>query len=326
MNSKNLKRIIIALIILILLVPACAFGYMYYKLGSIYDEGGDESILGTNDYKSEKGIVNILLCGTDARPGETNSRTDSMMILTIDNNNKNLKLTSLARDTYVSTSEYGDIKLTEANAYGGINLLIETIEQNFELDIQDYVIVDFYSFMDIVDTLGGISVDIKDYEISELNKFIPETYRFNTNKNKGDIEYIEEPGVQKINGYQALAYCRIRKGTSGGALERDKRQRETIQSILDGISQLSVIEYPKLVNTILPYVKTNMKPNRIIEIGSHVLKMGDLNIHQMEFPIEDEVNGRYAMVNNKSVMLFEKSSLKILHDFIFNNVMYEKNS
>lgn len=322
MNSKNLKRILIGLIILILLVPAVTFGYMYYKLSSIHDKEGDTSILGTDDYKVEKGIINILLCGTDARPGETNSRTDSMMILTIDNNNKNLKLTSLARDTYVSTSEYGDIKLTEANAYGGINLLIETIEQNFELDIQDYVIVDFYSFMDIVDRLGGISVNIEDYEISELNKFIPETYKFNTNKNKGEIEYIEESGIQKINGYQALAYCRIRKGTSGGALERDERQREAIQSIFDGISELSIIEYPKLVNTILPYVKTNMKPDRIISIGSNVLKMGDLKISQMEFPIEDGVNGRYARVDNKSVMLFEKSSLEILHDFIFSNKIY----
>ncbi|MGL4912113.1 MAG: LCP family protein, partial [Romboutsia sp.] len=154
MNTKILKRILITLVVLVILIPACAFGYMYFKLGGIYDKEGDESILGTNDYKAEKGIINILLCGTDARPGETSSRTDSMMILTIDNNNKNLKLTSLARDTYVSTSDYGDIKLTEANAYGGINLLVESIEKNFELDIQDYIIVDFYSFMDIVDTLG----------------------------------------------------------------------------------------------------------------------------------------------------------------------------
>ena len=325
MTNKNLKRIVIGLVILVLLVPACAAGYVYFKLGSIYDKEGDESILGTNDYKMEKGITNILLCGTDARPGETSSRTDSMMILTIDNKNKNLKLTSLARDTYVSTSEYGDIKLTEANAYGGINLLIEAIEQNFELDIQDYVIVDFYSFMDIVNTLGGITVDIKDNEISELNKFIPETYKFNTSNNKGEIKYIKESGVQKINGYQALAYCRIRKGGSGGALERDRRQREVIQGMLDGISELSFIEYPKLVNTILPYVKTNMKPNRIIGIGSQVLKMGNLDINQMEFPITDGVNGRYATVNSKSVVLFEKSSLKILHDFIFNNIMYENN-
>ena len=95
-----------------------------------------------------------------------------MMILTVDSKNKSLKLTSLNRDTYVDIPGHGEEKLTHAYAYGGVNLLVETIENNFEIDIQNYAVVDFYSFMDIVDALGGVEVDVHKNEINEINKFI----------------------------------------------------------------------------------------------------------------------------------------------------------
>lgn len=325
MSNKILKRIVILLAILIIIIPASAFGFVYFKLNSMYEPGGEDSTLGKSDYKAEEGITNILLCGTDGRPGETNSRSDAMMILTVDSKNKSLKLTSLARDTYVSTSGYGDIKLTEAYAYGGINLLAETIESNFELDIQNYAIVDFYSFMDIIDTLGGITVDVKQNEIKESNKFIPETYGWNSKNTKEPISYIQSAGEQKLNGYQSLAYSRIRKGTSGGALERDKRQRQVIEGMMNGVKDLPVTKYTKLLDAILPYVKTNMKPDEILNIAGRVLKIGDFNINQMEFPIDDGINSKNVRINNKSVMQFEPSSLDILHDFIFENIMPEKN-
>ncbi|MGL5694840.1 MAG: LCP family protein, partial [Peptostreptococcaceae bacterium] len=183
---------------------------------------------------------------------------------------------------------------------------------------------DFYSFMDIIDILGGITVDIKENEISELNKFIPETYKFDKNPNKGEIKYIQNSGNQKINGYQALSYSRIRKGTSGGALERDRRQRNVIEGIMQGIKDLPVTKYPKLVDTILPYIKTNMKPTDILGIGGQILKIGNSSVEQMGFPIDDGVNGRQDRINGKSVIVFEPSSLDILHDFIFKNILPNK--
>lgn len=323
MSNKTLKRIVILLAILVIILPASAFGIVYFKLNSMHDSDADNSILNNSDYKTEAGITNILLCGTDGRPGEKSSRTDAMMILTIDGKNKSLKLTSLARDTYVSTSEYGDIKLTESYAHGGINLLADTIERNFELDIQNYAIVDFYSFMDVVDALGGITVDVKDNEIKELNKFIPETYNWNNKDNKDPMAYIESAGEQKLNGYQTLAYARIRKGASGGALERDKRQRQVIEGMMKGVKDLPVTKYPQLIDTILPYIKTNMKPNEIINLGGQVLKIGNLNITQMEFPINDGVNSKDVRINNKAVIQFEPSSLDILHGFIFEDIIPE---
>ena len=184
---STLKRIVIFLTVLVIAFPVAAFGYVYFKLNGIHDSSVDKNILGGSDYKTENGITNILLIGTDGRPGEKNSRSDSMMILTIDGKNKSLKLTSLARDTYVDIPGHGKQKLTHAYVYGQESLLIDTIEKNFELDIQDYATVNFYSFMDIVDTLGGVQVDVQDGEIKEMNKFIPETYNWSTNPNKGSI-------------------------------------------------------------------------------------------------------------------------------------------
>ena len=178
-ENSGLKKLVIFLAILVIAFPAAAFGYIYFKLNVMHDTTADESILNETNFQSEKGITNILLAGTDGRPGEKNSRSDAMMILTVDSKNKSLKLTSLNRDTFVNIPGHGEEKLTHAYAYGGINLLVETIENNFEVDIQNYAVVDFYSFMDIVDALGGVEVDVHKNEINEINKFIKnETYKW----------------------------------------------------------------------------------------------------------------------------------------------------
>ena len=323
-SNKGLKRFVIFLAILVIALPACAFGYVYFKLNSIYDSSADQDILGNTNHKSEKGITNILLAGTDGRPGEKNSRSDAMMILTVDNKNKSLKLTSLERDSYVDIPGHGKQKLTHAYAYGGINLLTQTIEENFKVDIQNYAVVDFYSFMDIIDELGGVTVDVKQNEIKELNKFIPETYKWNKSNNNAPIQYIESSGVQKLNGYQALAFSRIRKSDSTS--ERDRRQREVIEGIMESVKNLPITKYPSLLDTILPYVKTNMKPAQILSLSTKILSIGNFNINQMNFPIDDGVNSTGGIYGNAGwVLRFKESSLDILHDFIFNNIMPEDN-
>lgn len=319
---SNLKKFVIALLVLVILIPAGAFGYLYFKLNTMYDSSTDSKALSDTKYKEVNGITNILLVGTDGRTLEESSRSDSMMILTIDNKNKSLKLTSLARDTYVNIPGHGEQKLTHAYAYGGINLLVETIEDNFKLDIQNYAIVNFFSFMDIIDTLGGVVVDVKPNELNELNTFIPECYEFDKNTNKGPMEYIKNSGTQKLNGYQALSYGRIRKNDS--ALERDRRQRAIIQGMIDGVKSLPVTKYPELVDSILPYIKTNMKPTTILSLGATALTIGDFNIKSLEFPMEKYSTGGIYK-NAGWVWRYDADKcLPILHDFIFDNVMYQK--
>ncbi|MCC0688668.1 MULTISPECIES: LCP family protein [unclassified Clostridioides] len=316
---SGLKKFVIFLALLVIAFPISIYGYVFTKLKTIQDDSINTEALSSNDYKNEENITNILLLGTDARPGEEVSRSDAMMILTIDNKNKSLKLTSLNRDTYVNIPGYGEQKLTHAYVYGQANLLIETIEENFQLDIQNYAVVDFFSFMDIVDALGGVTVTVNKSEIRELNKFIPETYKWNKNADKGSLKYIRNSGEQKLNGYQTLAFSRIRKNDSTD--ERDRRQRSVIQSLINGVKDLPVTKYPNLVNTILPYVKTNMNPNEIISLGKELLSIGNLDLKSMEFPLSTE-NGR-KIGNAGYVIPFEEYELDAMHDFIFKDIMVE---
>lgn len=311
-----LKRLVAFLTFLVIALPIGAYGYVYHKLGFVHDSSINTDLLNNTDYKSEKNITNVLLLGTDGRNKEEVSRSDAMMILTIDNKNKSLKLTSLARDTYVDIPGHGKQKLTHAYVYGQANLLIETIEDNFQLDIQHYVAVDFFSFMDIVDALGGVKVNVRSGEIRELNKFIPETYAWHKNPSKGSMQYIKAPGEQTLNGYQALSFSRIRKNDS--AMERDRRQREVIQSLITGAKDLPVTRYPSVVNSILPYVKTNMTPNEIIGLGTEVLGIGNLDLKSLEFPTNTDTGRKIG--NAGYVIPFDDYEVNVLHDFIFEDI------
>ena len=322
---SKLKKLVIFLAILVITLPIATFGLVYYKLESIHDTNSNIDALDNISYQGKDGITNILLIGTDGRPGETNSRSDAMMILTVDDVHKDLKLTSLARDTYVDIPGHGYQKLTHAYVYGQASLLIETIEKNFEIDINNYVAVDFYSFFDIIDALGGITVNVKESEINETNKFIEkETYKWDDNPNKGPMQLITHAGEQKLNGYQALSFSRIRKNES--AFERDRRQREVIEALLDEVKSLPLSKYSKVLNSILPYVKTNMSPTKIIGLGATILGIGNFDIKQIEFPIDDDIHSTGGIYGNAGwVLRFDSSTLVLLHDFIFNDIMPEDN-
>lgn len=316
------KKVFIFIIIILVLLPVSIFGYIHSKINKVYDPSSSIKSLKETNYSSEKGITNILLVGTDARNTEEKSRSDAMMILTVDNKHKNLKLTSLARDTYVEIPGHGKQKLTHAYAYGGLNLLLETLESNFKIDIQNYVVVNFFSFINIIDTLNGIVVDVKPNEIQELNRYIPECYSFDQNKNKNPMKNVEYSGKQKLNGYQSLAYSRIRYNDS--ALERDNRQRLILESAFEKANHLPINKYPDLINSILPYVKTNMNTSDILSIGNSILSMDNFNIKTLEFPIEEYSAGGIYKNAGWVWRYDEDKCLPILHDFIFNDKVYKK--
>lgn len=323
--SKS-KKIIAIIVAVLVVLPATAFGYIYIKLNSIYDNDISknsteddnskdvDSFINLYGVKSTDYITNILLVGTDGRnPSDKGTRSDAMMILTVDKKHNSIKLTSLARDSYVEISGHDKEKLTHAYAYGGIDLLSETIENNLKIDINNYAIVDFFSFMDVVDTLGGVTLDVKDSEIDELGRYTAECYEFDDNINKGNLEIIQSEGTQKLKGYQALAYARIRYNDD--AVSRDCRQREIIQSIVSSLKELPVSKYPELVNSVLPYIKTNLRPNDVLSVCANVLAMKSFNIKQMEFPN----SGVGGIVDNKGwVYQFDSDEcIPVLHKFIF---------
>lgn len=319
-RRKKIKRIIAFVLILALIYPIfSAFSFMK-KMSEAYDPSLVGGVFDNITHINKKGVTNILLLGSDAREGENDSRTDAMMIFTIDTVHNSLKLTSLARDAYVDIPGHGKTKLTHAYFYGGVELLTETIEDNFGIDIHNYALVDFESFMYIIDAVGGVSVEVKDSELDELNKFIPETYKWYKG-DKTEMQLVENSGYQVLNGYQALSFARIRKNDS--AFERDRRQRDVMQAMLTGIKSMSWFEYPKLINAVLPYLKTNMKSTQIVSLGISVVRMGNLDIKQFEFPITNSphsIEGIYGKAG--WVIQFDDESVKILQDFIFEDIEY----
>lgn len=324
MTQKNKKfkftKVVIILLALLIAIPVFTFYSFYNKLNTT-------SAKVENAYKSKyekvDGITNILLLGTDGREKELAYRSDCMMIATIDSNNKNIKLTSLARDTYVDIPGKGKGKLNAAYFWGKEKLLFQTIEENFEIKLDKFIQVDFDNLMNIVFILGGVEVDVKEHEVDITNKYIVPSYKQCTYSNKGDMKLLSSPGKQVLNGYQAIAYTRVR--ITDSAIHRDQRQRTVILSMIDTVKDMDFSKYPHLLNTLLPYVSTNLTPQDIINIAFTAYNFKPLTIKQGQFPIIDNVHVKGGKYKNAGwVWLYDLNSRQVLQDFINNDIDMDK--
>ena len=266
-------------------------------------------------YEKQKGITNILLIGTDSRSVNEQSRSDSIIIATIDAINKNIKLTSIMRDSYVNIKGYKSQKINASYAIGGPELLMDTIERNFNIKLDKYIIVNFWGFQDIVNAIGGIDINIKDYEIAEMNKFIGEVDKQKSPK-------IQKAGVQHLDGQQALAYTRIRH-VGNGSYERNLRQREVLSVIVSKLKDTSVFQYPSLLSNILPHIKTNIEPTSIMNYVYTVYKFKPLEVKQLQIPLDELSEGR--IYKGTWVFLLDKEQNgRVINDFIFKNTITKK--
>ena len=314
---KNFKKIVLILIGIILLIGLSGFGYVYSKLNKMYVK--DEvvkDIENTEEATIVDGITNILLVGTDGEYIEKGNRSDGIMLITIDSKNKDIKLSSIARDTYVNIPGYSTEKLTHAYAYEGIDLLKEVFKENFDLDIDKYIAVNFVSFMDIMDELGGVEVNDEEKDIKEINKYIDACYGYYKNKDEKEKEYIKEAGVQRLNGYQALAFSRIRYTDS--AFQREARHREVAESAYKEFTKQGIDTYKKCAEIILNNTKTNISPVEMMNLAYTVLKINDKDIEQFQFPLEEHRKGHIISKQKGWVLEWDKEpNLEAWHKFIF---------
>lgn len=255
-----------------------------------YDTAFSQVDLSGIKVHSDSDIVNILLVGNDYRKEDgynAGGLTDTMMIATLDMKHKTLKLTSLMRDMLVEIPGYGSNKLNAANSFGGIELLYQTIAQNFNIQLDGYVEVSFDAFKKVVDEVGGIEVELTESEVSYLNS---------TNYIKPKKYRTVKVGKNKLNGAQALGYCRIRKTvfTPTGLTDdygRTWRQRNTITKIFDKIKKLPMSKWLDITKEVLNgYVTTDLTNKKIISYIKDVVMMGTTDIHQLQIP----VNGYYT--------------------------------
>lgn len=299
---STLKKIVIGLVIFIVATPLVAFGYFYFKLNSIYDSSAAKDVKEKIEKSDDKdGITNILLAGVDGNNLEKGNRSDSMMILTIDEKNNDIRITSLARDTYVNIPGYGEEKLTHAYSYGGPALLLQTIDQNFGIKIDKYAVVSFSSFEKIIDAIGGVQIDVLPKEVS----YIPG---------------VDSAGKQTLNGAEALAYSRIRYADD--AYQRDNRQRTVMQAAYNKLAS-NPGDLMETGNTILGYTKTNMNPMEIFKLANKVIKMNFTEFPQLEFPLEGHRDGKTLSKEKGWVILWDKDyNNEQLKKFIFDYKNY----
>lgn len=311
-------KILMGFLVLLIAVTVTGGGYIYglfKKLDTVKLDNKDLGISSKDDfsqYKGYKDIKNIALFGVDAEDGGV-GRSDSMMIATIDPVHKKLKVTSLMRDSYVDIEGYGMDKLNHAYAFGGPQLAIKTINQNFGLNIENFATVNFSSLPIIIDILGGIDLDISDEELEYINKYIN-----NLNSLEGTSSpHITYSGSQHVDGIQALAYSRIRY-TSGGDYERTHRHRIVLSALFEKLSSTSVASYPTILNELLPYVQTNLSASDILSLGTKALGLGTTTLEQERFPRDGYCEG--TNINGIYYLDYDvDTTIQQVRDYIFDD-------
>lgn len=295
-----------------------------------FDKSGIMADVDLSKYKldSDTDVVNVLLVGADKNNDEQDEdverRSDSMMIATLDVKHNKLKITSLMRDMYVDIPGYGGNKLNAAYSFGGIKLLYKTLAQNFGIKLDGYVEVNFDAFVNVIDELGGVEVNLTESEAINLRQ---------TNYIKRRKYRNVKEGKQIFNGYQALGYCRIRHGKKqpdgrypgvytasgkGDDYGRTERQRLTIQAILQKMKQLSAEELLDLAEVIMPNVKTDISQNEIYSYLMTVFRMGTTKLYQFSLPIEGGFTSQ--IIRGQQCLVPDLSSNKAaLKKFIFKS-------
>ena len=216
---------------------------------------------------------NILLCGSDIDQNGI-SRTDSMIILTIDHTHQRIKMTSLMRDMYLQIPGHQKNKLNASFTFGGGELLLKTIYSNFGMRIDQYVCVDYEVFASVVDSLGGVEIDIEEMELEQFNKYV----------RGGKKNRITEAGRYHLNGQQALSYCRIRKVGSDTA--RTARQRRVLREIMRKCRSLSPFQAQRVLGVVAPFVTTNMTRDEMVSLLMEGLQCLDYETMGLRIPVD----------------------------------------
>ena len=305
------KKVVLSLLAVLVILVGTVLGFYQHVKNKIYIEKEPSISKSDTEFQEVKGITNVLLIGVDARDLDEPCRSDSMIIATIDNNNKKVKLTSLFRDTLVDIPGHGEAKLNSAYMLGGPELLLETVKETYNVSIDKYIIINFWGFETIVDYIGGIEVDVKDYQLEELNKYIGES-------TGGNDCPVEKTGIQTLNGKQALSYARIRYNV-GDEYERTDRQREVIFKVIEKLQNTKPSKYLGIMNTMLEYIKTNIDPLEALNMAYTIYKFPSLDVEQLQIPLVALSETRNYKELGSVFLMDRLQNASILYNFIYEN-------
>ncbi|MEG2348493.1 MAG: LCP family protein [Clostridia bacterium] len=281
MNKKGISKILIAIIVILLIVLitiGIGIYFVWSKFSKVEYEKLDESNLDVNanlyENVSDKvtkeefnDVVSVVLFGTDSRD-TTNmdaGRSDTIIIASVNPKMKSMKLISIPRDTYVNVPGYGKTKINHAYAYGKEQLSIKTINNNFGLNITEYVTIDFSGLINIINTVGGINMNITEEEMKYINNGVKEQYKITGNP----VKKVTHSGSVTLTGEQALTHSRNR--TVGNDFTRASRQREVLEALINKMSSMDLNSILSLSDNFLSEVRTNMNPTKYMGLVTSML-------------------------------------------------------
>ena len=312
---KNTFRIALAALLALLLLLGSASAVMVDEDGYLEeilledgeqiefnDSQADESLQASIDKVNE--MQHILLLGIDARPGQTTGRTDTMIILTVDTNNQKIKLMSLMRDIIVAIPGRENNRLNAAFVFGGADLLLQTIEENFGIHIEHYVGVNFSMLASLIDQLGGLTLTVEsEYYMDRINAVIKEDNKvLGVDVNDGLLTHA---GEQLMTGKQAQAYARYRYGTSDGDFGRTARQREVITKIFYKLVDMSMVELSALAMANIDNVVTNLTLQDIMLLAPAMLSLKDAEFEELRIPVDNGYS--FQTVRGMSVIVPDRT-------------------
>lgn len=280
-NMSKKKKIILAAVAAVLVILAATVGAFFYYTSKLNIEvlGGEEGMGYFDLLKSDKdadGVTNILVIGADNDVGsgmdmEAPGNGDGLIIVSINNEKKQITLTSLMRDIRVVKPSNGyATKLTLAYHDGGPELLIECIESNMGIDIDNYIRVNYHDVVKIVDAAGGIKVDLVEEEIGYMNDKIEAVAKTVGADWMGNKIPLDHTGPYKLNGVQAAGYMRVRVLEGDGDLGRTSRARTIIMGIKDNMAKMNLVQLGNFANVVLPCITTDIQQD---DIAMHLVKL-----------------------------------------------------
>lgn len=293
-KNRFLRFFVVLLVFILLLVAG-----LYYLVDKVYDKINYEEVTAlSTEEMSEKGVTNILLIGNDSRENGEDGRSDAMILLSISSETDTIFITSLLRDMYVDIPGYGGNRLNAAYSYGGAELLMETVEANFDIEVNRYVRVNFEAFANLVDAVGGIELELTAEEIRYVNGYLVEYNQLLGRPQGTDNMDTSISGLVHLNGPQALAYTRNRYlGTDFG---RTERQRKVLTAIIQKAPTALLTNGSELLDGLLPNLSTNLTQKECWNLS---LMAGKLLTHEI---VSDSIpqSGTYknATIRGMSVL------------------------
>jgi len=297
-----------------------------------YDLGPEEITINKDEddpvvKEVRKDYTTLAFFGVDARNGtlQKGTRTDTIILCSIDNETGEVRLCSVYRDTLLNIGTIDKPSYQKCNAayaYGGPEKALNMINQNLDLYITQFITVGFDGVMNTVDAVGGVDIDVQQNEIKTLNDYQASMYSTETNTIiTDDYVPVTKTGMQTLSGYQALAYCRIRY-TAGSDFKRTERQRDVVAQIVDKAKKMDPAKITKICNDVFPYIATNMDLNKdIIPMASDASKYSI--VASGGFPFDDKMtSGLLGSKGDCVIPVDLVSNVEQLHRFLYPSISY----